>query len=438
MFYNVHFKLKHFYSLYQTIHRTIKPFVEFLFIIKIKYVILVLKSRNESMRELYKKLSNIIAASIIVSTFSIPICLIAKGGGNGVYIGSTLSIHSKVLDEDRNILIYLPNNYDLTDEKYPVIYVLDGSGNFIFSSSVVNFLSRIGHIPRSIVVGIPNTNRGRDFTPTSVKEIKASGGANKFLKFMQSELQPYIDNNFRTQSYKTLFGHSLCGMFAIYTLFEEPNLFNSYISVSPYLQFDNQVVIEGIGLKLTKNSDYNECIYIAVGNEPDYVESIEKLENLLKQNPNKLDLEIDVREEEDHNSILLKSFYNGLEYIYSTWRLPDEAIHNGVEGVIDHYSRLSKKYGYEIRPTEFNINIIGYNFLQQEEYSKAIDFFSYNVDLYPKSANVYDSLGEAQETMGEIESASKNYEKAVEIGTMNNDPNLGVYKNNLNRVLELK
>lgn len=390
------------------------------------------------MREFCKKLSNIVIVSIIASTISMPIYLIAKGGGDGVYIGSTLSIHSKALNEDRNILIYLPNNYETTQEKYPVIYVLDGEGNFVFSSSVVNFLSRIGHIPRSIVVGIPNTNRGRDFTPTSVKEIRESGGADNFLKFMQSELQPYIDNSFRTQPYKTIFGHSLCGMFAIYTLFEEPSLFNSYISVSPYLQFDNQVVIDRIGLKLTGNSDYKECIYIAVGNEPAYLESIEKLEGLLVSKIENLDFVINVEEEDDHNSILLKSFYNGLEYIYSDWRLTDKSIHNGIEGVIDHYSRLSKKYGYEIKPTEFNINIIGYNFLRQEDYSKAIDFFSYNVELYPKSANVYDSLGEAQETVGEMESASKNYEKAVENATMNNDPNLGVYKNNLNWVLELK
>ena len=368
----------------------------------------------------------------------LPIYLISEGGRDGVYIGSTETIHSKILNEDRNIFVYLPEGYAQTQEKYPVIYVLDGNGNFVFSASVVNFLSRVGRIPRSIVVGIQNTDRNRDFTPTKTNELPTSGGADNFIRFIEKELQPFIKENYRIQPYRTLFGHSLCGMFAVYSLIQNQNLFNSYISVSPYLQYDNNAVIELASSKPKENTKLNGEIYISAGDEPIYIESIKKLEDIISTKVFELNLMIDLNKEDNHNSILLKSFYKGLEYIYSDWRLTGKTIHDGVEGVIDHYSRLSKKYGYEIRPTEFNINIIGYNFLRQEDYSRAIDFFSYNVELYPKSANVYDSLGEAQESVGEMESASKNYEKAVEIGTMNNDPNLEVYKKNLNRVLELK
>ncbi|MEN8158020.1 MAG: hypothetical protein ABFS10_13800 [Bacteroidota bacterium] len=47
---------------------------------------------------------------------------------------------------------------------------------------------------------------------------------------------------------------------------------------------------------------------------------------------------------------------------------------------------------------------------------------------------MYDSLGEAYENRGEAELAAKSYEKAVRLGQKNGDPNLPVYKTNLDRV----
>jgi Flp pilus assembly protein TadD len=64
----------------------------------------------------------------------------------------------------------------------------------------------------------------------------------------------------------------------------------------------------------------------------------------------------------------------------------------------------------------------------------AIATFKENVKRYPKSANVYDSLGEALENHGNTEEAALNYQKAVELGEKNSNPNLSVYKTNLERV----
>ena len=60
--------------------------------------------------------------------------------------------------------------------------------------------------------------------------------------------------------------------------------------------------------------------------------------------------------------------------------------------------------------------------------------FKYNVHLHPKSANVYDSLGDALERTGNIEAAANHYRNAVKIGSELNDPNLIIYKQNLERV----
>jgi len=43
-------------------------------------------------------------------------------------------------------------------------------------------------MPRSIVIGIVNTDRMRDFTPVATEISANSGGADKFLQFMEKEL----------------------------------------------------------------------------------------------------------------------------------------------------------------------------------------------------------------------------------------------------------
>jgi tetratricopeptide (TPR) repeat protein len=65
---------------------------------------------------------------------------------------------------------------------------------------------------------------------------------------------------------------------------------------------------------------------------------------------------------------------------------------------------------------------------------EAIAAFKLNVERYPGSANVYDSLGEAYERAGRFELALTNYEKAHTVGQQSNDPNLNVFKTNLDRM----
>ena len=43
----------------------------------------------------------------------------------------TVKIESSILNENRNISIYLPGNYEYSDAKYPVLYLLDGAAHLI-------------------------------------------------------------------------------------------------------------------------------------------------------------------------------------------------------------------------------------------------------------------------------------------------------------------
>jgi len=351
-----------------------------------------------------------------------------------ISLGETIEFTSKVLNEKRDILIYTPTGYEESNRKYPTLYITDGAENFFIATAIVNFLSRSGQIPRMIVVGIPNVNRNRDLSPSIIQGTSNPGGGDTFLTFFEDELIPYIDKTYRTNNYRVLFGHSLGGMFANYAMFIRPELFNAFITASPYLYYDNEFVIKEATSKLDNLSNFDRQLFITLGNEPTYHSSLNKYTSLLKDNTNTLRWDYQIFNDEDHGSIPIVSLLKGLKYIYSDFQLKMETATEGIEAILDHYSQVKSKYDYKVDISEATFNIIGYTLLQNEEFDKAIEVFEYNIKLYPNSANVYDSLAEALEKTGRKKEATENYETAVKIGKKINDPNLIIFERNLARV----
>ena len=87
---------------------------------------------------------------------------------------------------------------------------------------------------------------------------------------------------------------------------------------------------------------------------------------------------------------------------------------------------------------ENNINRLGYIYLNEKEYKKAIELFKRNVLLFPKSYNVFDSLGEAYKENGDIELAIQNYEKAARLNPRSNEYHRNVYRDELQTIKRLK
>jgi predicted alpha/beta superfamily hydrolase len=197
-------------------------------------------------------------------------------------IGEKIEFQSKVLNENRILNIYLPNEYSQDSLKaYPVIYLLDGSidEDFIHISGLVQFgsFSWINMIPESIVVGISNVDRKRDFTfPTNYQKDKEDfptpGKSADFIHFIQKELQPFIDKTYKTDSIKTLIGQSLGGLLATEILFKNPDLFNNYIIVSPSLWWDDESLLKYTPAAYTSK----KSIFIAVGKEGEVMERTAK------------------------------------------------------------------------------------------------------------------------------------------------------------------
>lgn len=359
-----------------------------------------------------------------------------------------LTIKSEVLGEERVILIRTPGGYAHNQTRYPVLYMTDGDAHIEHTSGTLSFLARNNRMAEMIVVGITNTDRTRDLTPTKVDPLPGnpnvrfptSGGADKFLKFIETELIPHVEKNYRTQPFRALAGHSLGGLFAVHAMVSRPELFNSYIAVSPSLQWDNFVLIDRTKEFFKNRKDYNRTLFVSLGNEPgDIGDAFGLLKDVLaKQQTAGFSWEAVKYDDEDHGSVVLRSHYAGLRKTYEGWQFPRDpmtgAIRGGYKDVEAHFAKLSERMGFKLNAPEPLMNQIGYTMMGQGNLEDALAAFKANVERYPNSANVYDSLAEYYERQGQLELARPNYEKAVAVAKQTNDPNLQLFQINFDRV----
>lgn len=250
-------------------------------------------------------------------------------------LGTTEEIHSNILSENRILNIYLPPDYNASDTtKYPVVYLLDGSADedFIHIAGLYQFNSFpwINRVPESIIVGIANTDRKRDFTyPTTIASDKerypTTGHSDLFIGFIEKELQPYIQDKYKTTGSKTIIGESLGGLLATEIVLKKPELFTTYIIVSPSLWWDNESLLNLDSRILHNTFTQKTKVYIGVGKEgltpsdiPHVVEvEANQLADKLQSSENKnLEVYFDYLPDEDHATVMHQAVYDALRLFY--------------------------------------------------------------------------------------------------------------------------
>jgi len=242
---------------------------------------------------------------------------------------------------------------------------------------------------------------------------------------MNSELFPHINEKYRTTSYKLLIGHSFGGLFAIHSLFSEPDMFNAYLAISPSLWWDDQRLIEQAETFLEANPEHKASLYMTMGNEGGtMLGGAWRLASVLEEKtPENLNWEFHLMKEEDHGSVPHRSTYNGLEAIFKDWKIEDVyALYQegGLDAIQAHYDELNETLGMEnLKASEQMINNLGYRLLGAKKVDEAIEVFAKNVKDYPKSFNVYDSLGEGYKEKGEKEKAITYYKKSMALNPGN-------------------
>ncbi|MEQ8524763.1 alpha/beta hydrolase-fold protein [Gracilimonas sp.] len=337
------------------------------------------------------------------------------------YIHHDFSLESEVLDETRSGKVFLP---ETVQEPLPVLYVLDGEWNHELVSGMVGHFVRWNRIPDMAVVSLDNINRTRDFTPTEDNQrYPGSGGAEKFLEFVEEELIPQMEQEYNLSDYRILFGHSFGGLFSLYTLKSQPELFEAYIAVSPSVWWKDRFMYGEYEFQELNNKPF---VYATAGtNDRTNNTAIEEYVSFLEEsgNADHLELYSNIHEGEDHFTNVSITLHEGLKKLFPVDKFEQESIsawnEGGKKAIQSWYEHSTSEYGYRFRLPEESIRTYAYNLHAGESKTKeAIELLQWLASVYDESYQVFYFLGAVAAEDGQKELAIQNYRKALEVGNM--------------------
>ena len=332
-----------------------------------------------------------------------------------IAIGSKHVIHSEILDEDREYWIGLPASYNQPSQShktYPLIIVLDGHSLFTPVSGMISHMStsRNGsrRVPEMIVVGIQSTNRERDFTPDKIVTVRQNdtGGADQFLAFLENELFPVLQSTYRTSSYRILVGHSLGGLLACHAYMKEQTTFNAFIAIDPSFGTWNVATMDK-KIDAVPRVSFDRFLYIATANWGtrnlrNRDRHIRFFESLIRKNSADIfRAQLEYFEDENHFSIPLIAFYNGISAMFKGYGLTYREVTSPAQ-LIAHYESISTRLSSDFYAPEELVDQTGRHWMRDnnlERKADAIEFFKLNTTHYPNSRKAHIKLAEAQELL---------------------------------------
>jgi predicted alpha/beta superfamily hydrolase len=348
-----------------------------------------------------------------------------------------VKFHSSVLDEVRTIFIHLPKDYALSEKKYPVLYVLDAEFFFQQAISALEFLSELKYIdvqriPQMIIVGIVNIDRNRDYTPTYAPvqpgglRYPTSGKAERFLKFLKTELFSFVDSNYKTEPFRALSGWSLGGLLTVYTYFEHNHLFSAYLAISPSLWWDGDLYVKKTDTFLSHGQLSIKPLVVTLGalEGGDMGRSVrDGFFPKMSKNPGKTTAFTFVEiPEEGHSYVPYKAYYQGLLALFADWMMPNEIMNDGFEGIHLFYQEQSKKYGFKIDIPESAYFRLASKYYNEGDRKKAFEIAKEYVNKFPESSYAHYYLGMRANAVGERRLAKKSFLKAIEIEESSLEP----------------
>lgn len=332
-----------------------------------------------------------------------------------ITIGDNYTIHSKVLNQDRKIQIYLPDGYATSKQKYPVLYILDGQWFFSSGVSVQKALRTPDAIPEMIVVGIKNDN--------SLRYDLFGDNSDKFTAFLKEEVISFIDSKFRTNKERIIFGWEASAYYISETILKEKGLFTGGI------------VTDGgnASEEIVKSFKSDKDIYLYIANSKKDIFNIKETEAfnkiLKKVDPKNLRWKYELFNDEVHETLGHLAMYKGIKYYYHNY---DDLVFENLQqfedlGGLDYLTKYFKARAIRFGPdskvemdtkdilvwsalNEDNFNYfnsfvkefegildnkrhssaywknrLGHFYLKHKDYKNAKTFFEKALSKYPKS-----------------------------------------------------
>jgi predicted alpha/beta superfamily hydrolase len=351
-------------------------------------------------------------------------------------VGKTILLKSEILNQDRKIQIYLPENYHTSKVKCPVIYVFDSQKYFLNAVSYQKNLDYVDETPGFIVVGIK--------TKDSERRAFYNTESTKFSNYLENELLPYIDKTYRTlANERVFFGWQRAAAFGIEALASKPDLFKGYFIASPTFLTDKRV--SDVGKMLDKRSSLDNYLYFTLGNvEAWSLDNTNALANVLKEKAiKKMKWKYDLFDDENHYSTTIITMNKGLKSFFKDYapiRFYSLAEFNKSGGITALKKRFknrgeryqisnevhsdTKRYLFLLAVRENNFSVFtkldrefpdflasftrdnmferfGQFYVKHKAYKKAVAYYKKGIQKFPKSTRLKTKLEEVHKLIKE-------------------------------------
>lgn len=395
----------------------------------------------------------------------------AKKKGEDITIGKTYTFTSEKLSGSWKVQVSLPSSYDKSRDVYPVVYALHGDFYFNFAVGGLQRLMEFGEMPEVIIVGISNES--------NAYFAYGSESADQFLDFLEADVFPFVEGEFRTHRDRTVMGWHYTSGFIFHTLSKRPRLFSNYIPASPYLGgYDvSEIDFDELSKLMANQSEEKKRLYFGVfGNERSVTQAARSLDSLLqKKAPEQLDWGFKVLKPDYDKGIeisVYRLWQAGLKTVYADYReaqvnfkdLADFKARGGLAALRKHYAERALKYGGMSRPpglislirmaerandfplfeelmSVFGSDFEGLNlnrlmgfagfYKQHGKTEKTIAIYENINTWYPNSISVYAALAGAFMDNENLRKARKAYQKAIVLAEMQSDNRLASLKRKL-------
>ena len=197
------------------------------------------------------------------------------------------------------VFVSVPN-VSAPEGGFPVVYLLDGNAFFSSAVTVSQTLTheRAGGKQPAIIVGIGYPidglydieRRWYDLTPPTPEPPKAPlkhmdrfkniqyGGAEALQGFLIEQIRPWLAQQYEiNEQQQILFGHSLGGLFTLYTLHTHPEAFSAYAAASPSLWWNEGYLKPLLEHQSPENLENKPVLMVVGGDEMDFMVSDAKL-----------------------------------------------------------------------------------------------------------------------------------------------------------------
>ena len=240
-----------------------------------------------------------------------------------IYLLVLICFCSLAKAHEPKVSVNVPASYTTeTSKTYPVIYLLDGELN---QSMLIGMLERLylsNGAFEHIVVSIDADDRLYDFAPTINKDprgpVGSGGGGDKLLDYLEVEVMPGINKEYRTTGFNTIMGHSLGGLLVMHSFHSRPKLFQSHLAFSPALWWGaRETAIAAKSYVLSKKAS-ETYLYMNIGSEGGEMRSVfDSLATTIAENRStELTLQLDEFDDSSHNFTMAAGLYNALAGLY--------------------------------------------------------------------------------------------------------------------------